>query len=80
MGILLRWGRSRTKIRGGQKKIVRLWIETHCFGAKLGCDRFDCSVSLSGESSMKNVELAHAGGDKQQPCFRIEDVGGPHQS
>jgi len=24
---------------------------------------------------MKNVELATAGGDKQQPCFRIEDVG-----
>src|SRR5882762_7312600 len=41
MRILLRWSRSRTKIRGGQKKVVRLWIETHCFGAKLGIDRFD---------------------------------------
>jgi hypothetical protein len=41
MGILLRWSRSRTKIRGGQKKLVRLWIDIHRFGAKLGLDRFD---------------------------------------
>ena len=74
MGILLRWSRRRTKIRGGQKKIVRLWIETHCFGAKLGIDRFDFRELVRG-ILMKNVELAHAGGDKQQPCFRIEDVG-----
>src|ERR1700730_3206480 len=74
MGILLRWSGSRTKIRGGQKKAVRLWIETHRFGAKLGFDRFRFR-ELVGGILMKNVELAHPGGDKQQSCFSIKDVG-----
>ena len=56
MGILLRWSRSRTKIRGGQKKVVRLWIDIHRFGAKLDFDRFNFRELLRG-ILMKNVEL-----------------------
>src|SRR3979490_5353 len=74
LGILLRWSRrSRTKIRGAQKKVVRLWIETHRFGAKLGCDRFDFRELVRG-ILMKNMNLAIAGRDVQQPCFGFENI------
>ena len=30
--------RSRTEIRGGQKKVMRLWIDAHRASAKLGLE------------------------------------------
>src|SRR5258706_9019259 len=74
MGMLLAWRTRPAKIRSRQKKIVRLWVDIHGFGAKLGCDGFDFAELVRG-IFMKNVKLARAGGDKQQPCFRLEDIG-----
>ncbi len=74
MGMLLGWRTRRTKIGGSQKKVVRLWINIHGFGAKLGFNGFDFRHLVRG-IFMKNVKLARAGGDEQQPCFRLEDIG-----
>src|ERR1700692_2195076 len=65
LGIFFRWsGRSRTKIRGGQKKVVRLWIDANGAGAKFGFERLDFRELVRG-ILVKNVDLAIAGGDEQ---------------
>ena|ERR1700687_547427 len=72
--MFLGWRPGRAKIGGNQKKVVRLWIDIHGLGAKLGVDGFDFSELVRG-IFMKNVKLTRARGDKQQSCFRLEDVG-----
>jgi len=74
MGLFLRCSRSRTKICGGQKEIVRLLIEAHRFGAVFGRYRFDFCELVRG-ILVKNVDFAFAGGDIQQLSFWLEDVG-----
>ena len=58
--------RSRTEIRGGQKKVMRLCIDAHRASAKRG---LECPCIL-----VKNVDLAIAGGHKQQRCCRLVDT------
>jgi|ERR1700730_4194717 len=68
-----RSSRSRTEIRGGQKKVMRLWIDAHRASAKLG---LECLYfrELVWCILMKNVDLAIAGGHKQQRCCRLGDT------
>src|ERR1700676_4651590 len=49
LGIFFRWSwRSRTKIRGTQKKVMRLRIDIHRTGAKLGIQCFTFRELVGG--------------------------------
>src|SRR6202171_1769353 len=71
--MLFGWRPNRTKIRGDQKEVMRLWIDIHGLGAILSIDGFDFR-ELIRRVFMKNVKLARAGGDKQKPAVRVEDI------
>src|SRR5579864_3116519 len=59
MGLLLGRSRKWGKIRRVQIKIVRLWIESHCFGPELSLDSLD-HAELIGRVFVEDMRRALA--------------------
>lgn len=73
MRLFLRRSSWRIKIRSGQEKPVRFWIELHRLRTVFGLNRFDLT-ELIWRVFVENVDHSFARRDKQQPRRRLKDI------